>query len=122
MVVPQILPASCISPFPRVFAFASLLTLGALALMILFALAHLLTTTVHWSQLALFCLVDAVRTLLPIERTKIYAVPVDELVVTVFPAISTPLPRTKIDCMSQTLATLTPIPKCCFVPTFGNAS
>jgi hypothetical protein len=90
--------------------------------MILFALAHLLITTVHWSQLALFCLVDAVHTLLPIERTRIYTVPVDELVVTVVPAISTPLPRTKIDYMSQTLATLAPIPKCCFVPTFGNAS
>ena len=120
MIVPQILSAGCIRVSVRVFAFASLLTLAALALM--FALAHLLVTTVHWSQLALFCLVNAGCTLLQIERTNVYAVPVDEIVITVLSAMSTPLPRTKIDDMSQTLATLTPIPKCCFVPTFGNAS
>jgi len=70
----------------------------------------------------LFCLVNAGCTLLQIERTNVYAVPVDEIVITVLPAMSTPLPRTKIDDMSQTLATFAPIPKCCLVLTFGNAS
>jgi hypothetical protein len=76
-----------------------LFALGALALVILFALAHLSTTAVHWFLLAKFCLVDVVHTLLPIEWTKMSTFIVDELVVTVVPAKSAPLPRAKIDCM-----------------------
>ena len=98
MVVPQILSASCISVSVRVFAFASLLTLAALAL--LFALAHLSVTTVHWSQLALFCLLKTGFTLLQIERANVYAVPVDEIVITVRSAVTTPLSRTEIYDMS----------------------
>ena len=64
---------------------------------------------------------DMVHTFLPIVWTLISTFPVDQLVVTVVPAISAPLPRAKIDCMPKVLTTLTPIPKRCFVPTLVDA-